>query len=169
MILVFFSAGVIPISGTPTSQGVWLETVVGNFGNIHSTIIIMQEEDAISSKDFYIIQIFTWVPKGFGHIKVSVQFNQTGAIDYIFHQGSPYIYSTSYYGLFTNDFTDYQKGLSLLNHEVILSLWVSGDAGLNATITIQVGWHRPGPLLGPLLWESVSTTCHLVDLTPELP
>lgn len=167
MVLVLFSAGVLPISNTSTSQTVWSVAVVGNFGNLHSYIAVMQSEDAVSSEDFYTIQILTWASRGFGHIKVNVQFNQTGAVDFIIHQASPYTYSASYYGLFTNDFTVYQKGLSLLNHELMIGLWVLGDAGLNATITIQVGWPRPGPPHAPLLWESVSTTCHLVDLLPD--
>jgi hypothetical protein len=167
MVLLLFLVGILPISTTSTSQTVWSENVIGNFGNLHSSITIMQSEDAVSSEDFYVIQVFTWASRGFGHVKVNVQFNQTGAVDFVIHQSSPYSYSTFYYGLFTHDFTVYQKGLSLLNHELMIGLWVSGDAGLNATITIQVGWPRPGPPHGPLLWESVSTTCHLVDLLPD--
>ncbi|MFX1564945.1 MAG: hypothetical protein ACFFCH_03025 [Promethearchaeota archaeon] len=135
---------------------------------MHSSIYIVQDEETTSSKDYYTIHIFTWAPREFGHIRVNVQFNQTGAVDSVIWQASPYTYSTFYSGLFTNDFTVYQKSLSQLNHELLIGLWVSGDAGLNATITVQIGWTRPGPPHAPLLWESATTTCHLADLLPEL-
>ena len=185
-ISILFLTGFLLIPAASADTIVAHANVTGNLGKFQSSIYIWQCEDAVGNKDFYAIRVFTWSPYLFGNIKVNVKFTQSGAVDYwappqgwypfpmpftftFFQVGFGfYTYGTIYYtGQFTNDFTQIQSGFSLFNHEVGMGLWVPDDAGLDVTITIKVGWPRPGPPHGPLFWETASKTFHIDDLWPE--